>query len=255
MTHIVNILQGMQASGKSTWARKWVDAKPTERVIISSDSIRKMCGEFWIPEREPLVRNMKLALIRESMLQKFDIVIDDMNLTQSRVDEIVTVIRATNQELRLRYHDEDRYMVDFLQFYVPLKTAIWRDNMRGENGIGEKTLMDTYDRHKDLLKTFNIYRYNNAFFPLLVTFVGFEKGCPKIKIPEEYCLEFLKESDFIKFIDSSRMENIFKELGDNWQMKDSGNEILIHHAGGETWGVEKIMELWKETKYYLNHEM
>ena len=45
------ILQGIQGSGKSTFAKKWVEEDPIHRVRWNNDDCRRMCGPYWIPER------------------------------------------------------------------------------------------------------------------------------------------------------------------------------------------------------------
>ena len=45
------VLAGPPASGKSTYARKYVKENP-HSIIVSRDSIRQSFGEYWVPERE-----------------------------------------------------------------------------------------------------------------------------------------------------------------------------------------------------------
>ena len=50
----VTILQGIPASGKSTYAREQALANPKEVVIVNRDDIRDSLGKYWVPERENL---------------------------------------------------------------------------------------------------------------------------------------------------------------------------------------------------------
>lgn len=43
----VIILQGIPASGKSTWAREQALARPKEVVIVNRDAIRDSLGKYW----------------------------------------------------------------------------------------------------------------------------------------------------------------------------------------------------------------
>ena len=56
MKHEVIILQGIQGSGKTTWAKNWVKEDPEHRVRFNQDDIRNMFGVYWVPSREPLVK-------------------------------------------------------------------------------------------------------------------------------------------------------------------------------------------------------
>ncbi len=77
----VIILQGIQGSGKSTWALDYVTKEPTKRVRINRDSIRKMFGKYWVlRKRKNYVMKLKIKLLLMQWLEVFDIVIDDTNL-------------------------------------------------------------------------------------------------------------------------------------------------------------------------------
>lgn len=74
------LTRGIQGSGKSTWAKKWVEEDPTHRVRWNNDDYRKMLGPYWIPERENLVSAGKSDFLNKAMTLGYDIVIDNMNL-------------------------------------------------------------------------------------------------------------------------------------------------------------------------------
>ena len=74
------LTRGIQGSGKSTWAKKWVEEDPTHRVRWNNDDFRRMLGPYWIPEREYLVTESRSEFLSRAMLFGYDIVIDNMNL-------------------------------------------------------------------------------------------------------------------------------------------------------------------------------
>ena len=49
------LCRGIQGSGKTTWARKWVLEDPEHRVRFNNDDIRNMLGKYWVTSRETLV--------------------------------------------------------------------------------------------------------------------------------------------------------------------------------------------------------
>ena len=54
---------GLPASGKTTYARQWVQEDPKHRVRINRDDIRRMLGPYWIPTREDLVTDIEWSCI------------------------------------------------------------------------------------------------------------------------------------------------------------------------------------------------
>ena len=49
------LCRGIQGSGKTTWAGKWVLEDPEHRVRSNNDEVRNMLGKYWVPSREHLV--------------------------------------------------------------------------------------------------------------------------------------------------------------------------------------------------------
>ena len=50
------LCRGIQGSGKSTWARKWVLEDPEHRVRSNNDDIRNMLGKYWVTSGEEVIR-------------------------------------------------------------------------------------------------------------------------------------------------------------------------------------------------------
>ena len=53
------VLQGVPASGKSTFARSLV-LKDKSYVIVSRDAIREARGDYWIPEHEDYISKLMI---------------------------------------------------------------------------------------------------------------------------------------------------------------------------------------------------
>ena len=90
----VIVCQGIPASGKSTYANKWVLEDPVHRVRINMDSIRNMLGKYLVPEREPLVLDIQEQAIIEALEHDYDIIIDNTNLKKELVDNYSTYTLA-----------------------------------------------------------------------------------------------------------------------------------------------------------------
>ena len=69
------LCRGIQGSGKSTWARKWVLEDPEHRVRFNNDDIRNMLGKYWVTSRESLVRFLRDSFVHKAMDDGYDEVI------------------------------------------------------------------------------------------------------------------------------------------------------------------------------------
>lgn len=142
------ILRGLQGSGKSTWAKKWVNENPEHRLRFNRDDIRNMLGKYWVPSRESLIDSMYWNLLEQATSSGYDIVIDNMNLNEKYIDEVNTFIEETNLWLEQALADF-KYEVEIKDFFhVPLQTCIDRDAQR-ENPIGERVIKNTFNKYKD----------------------------------------------------------------------------------------------------------
>lgn len=142
------ILRGLQGSGKSTWAKKWVNENPEHRLRFNRDDIRNMLGKYWVPSRESLIDSMYWNLLEQATSSGYDIVIDNMNLNEKYIDEVNTFIEETNLWLEQALADF-KYGVEIKDFFhVPLQTCIDRDAQR-ENPIGERVIKNTFNKYKD----------------------------------------------------------------------------------------------------------
>lgn len=151
MKHEIIILQGIQASGKTTWAKNWVKESPEHRIRINQDDIRNMLGVYWVPNREPLVKVMCNSFINEAMNGGYDIVIDNMNLNPQTITQIKEIVNDYNKWISLSPVDM-HYEIKFQTFFdVTLEECIERDSKR-ENPIGEKIIKDTYNKYSYLFK-------------------------------------------------------------------------------------------------------
>lgn len=134
--HKVILTRGIQGSGKSTWAKKWVLEKPTSRVRINMDDIRSMLGKYWVPSRENLVKEIYKSSVKAAIKMGYDIVIDNMNLSKSSSDYIESIL-------------PDSYTLEYMDFLdTPLSECIRRDKAR-ENPVGEEVIRSTFMKYKD----------------------------------------------------------------------------------------------------------
>ena len=157
------LTRGIQGSGKSTWARKWVEEDPEHRIRINNDDIRNMLGIYWVTSREDLVTDIRKKAAQHAMYRNYDIVVDNMNLNPKEIkfwEDLVWVHNETvenNSELKDKY---DSYEIEFKDFFISLEECIRRDAMRS-NPIGEKVIRDTWKRYKHFIQTSEVEKYVN----------------------------------------------------------------------------------------------
>ena len=151
------LTRGIQGSGKSTWARQWVEEDPINRVRINNDDIRNMLGKYWVTEREPLVSEIKQSIVTNAMSRGYDIVVDNMNLNPKEVKFWQDIVKHNNEVNPISKY---LYEIEFKNFFISLEECIRRDAMR-PNPIGEKVIRDTWRRYKHFIQTTLVEEYVN----------------------------------------------------------------------------------------------
>lgn len=144
----VIICKGLPASGKSTFAREWVEEDKKNRVQVEKDQIRKMSELFeggkYNHRRgdESIVLKERDRQIHSALVKGKSVISSDTNLVQKRVAQITNIAKKYNAEVTVK---------SFLD--VPLKDLIERDKKR-EDPVGEQVIREMF--HK-LVKTMPTY--------------------------------------------------------------------------------------------------
>ena len=141
------LTQGIQGSGKTTWAKAWVAEDPKHRIRINNDDITSIWGQpFGTPGLYERLKYFRRLMICRAMNENLDIVIDNMNLSNSSLKEIKEMVNEYN-EYNLPDLNLDDYVIEYKDFTkVPLEVCIERDSKR-PNPIGEKIIRDTYNKY------------------------------------------------------------------------------------------------------------
>ena len=120
------VLQGVPASGKSTFARSLV-LKDKSYVIVSRDAIREARGNYWIPEHEDYISDIEEFEIRSAIKHNLNPIIDATNLNPK------TIAKWKNLAEELNVN------IEFKMFEIDFATALERDSKR-ERSVGKKVL-------------------------------------------------------------------------------------------------------------------
>lgn len=142
------ILRGLPASGKSTLARKIVDANPTHTARFNWDDIRNMMGPYWIPEREntKVLYALRDAFINNMMSNQWDIVIDNMNLNPKELEHYNKIVSEYNN------NHTDKYEIEVTTLFTPVEECVRRDALRS-NPIGESVIRSIWQKYRNFLCT------------------------------------------------------------------------------------------------------
>ena len=141
------LTQGIQGSGKTTWAKAWVAEDPEHRIRINNDDITSMWGQpFGTPGLYERLKYFRQLMICRAINENLDIVIDNMNLSNSSLKEIKEIVNEYNG-YNLPDLNLDDYVIEYKDFTkVPLEVCIERDSHR-ENPIGKDIIINTYNKY------------------------------------------------------------------------------------------------------------
>ena len=139
------IMRGLPGSGKSTWAKAWVNEDPINRVRLNWDDMRNMMGPYWVPERENtgVLKELREKFLKHMMERNWDIVCDNMNLNPKEIEFYENIVKEFNE-------DGHPYTIEFKDFFIPVEECIRRDAMRA-NPIGEKTIKSLFHKYMPLI--------------------------------------------------------------------------------------------------------
>lgn len=133
---------GLPASGKSTFAKKFVFDNP-DYVRISRDDIRRMRGKYWLPDQEDLITEIEQLSIEAAIKRGLNVIIDATNLNPVHRRNLVQDLGEMGCEITYRFFD------------VPLDELLERDRHRGGDMVGAEIIRKMYDKYKDDFLMFN----------------------------------------------------------------------------------------------------
>lgn len=149
------ICRGIQGSGKSTWAKQWCHEDPEHRVRFNNDDIRNMLGDYWVPNREKIVTELYNKFISSALVEGYNIVVDNMNLSTKTVSVLEKIVTSFNSQ-----QTSYCYKIEFKDFFIPVDECIRRDAMR-PNPIGETVIRQTWKRYKNFIIHEDIMKLKN----------------------------------------------------------------------------------------------
>lgn len=139
----VIILRGLPASGKSTKAKKLLDANPNSYKRINRDELRAMFDNSYFSKgNEKFVKRVRDLLILEALQSGKHVIVDDTNLSDRNVTRIQQLVHQFNKD------NGDSVQVEIQEMKTSLSECIKRDKQRDKR-VGEKVIRQMYRRHFD----------------------------------------------------------------------------------------------------------
>lgn len=142
------ILRGLPASGKTTWAKELVDAKPGKYKRISKDDMRAMFDNgHYTKGNEKFVLKARDALILLALQEGYCPLIDDTNLHPKHIETITELVKGLA-------------IIEIQDFTnVSLEECIERDKKR-PNYVGEQVIRRMYQDFLQPVPTPPVYNYD-----------------------------------------------------------------------------------------------
>jgi len=135
----VEILRGLPASGKSTFAKEQDKNSSGEWKRINRDDLRNMvdAGE-WSPQMEKVIVASRNALLEVYLRKGFNVIIDDTNLRDENWTEINDIVAKINLDVQ----------VVEKCFPIDVATAVERDSKRlVRASVGEKVITNMWKKN------------------------------------------------------------------------------------------------------------
>ncbi len=134
------LTRGLPASGKSTWAKKWLSESSLTRTRVNRDNLRyETYGSYWFgtgdkaSRMEDNITKIQHGKIREALKAGFSVVVDDTNLNLNSLQQLVDIAKEFKGKVQLRIED----------FPVEIDELIRRDANRinqGQRGVGSDVI-------------------------------------------------------------------------------------------------------------------
>ena len=155
----ITILQGIPASGKSTYAKKLVLDNPGMYKRINRDSLRAMLDcNYFSKGNEKFIKRMRDYLIKEALLEGKHVIVDDTNISETNANRI--------KEIAQEYTKETGHAVkvDIKRMEIDLEEAILRDSKR-EKPVGREVILKMHKQLHGAKKLINEIRTQDENLP------------------------------------------------------------------------------------------
>lgn len=131
MKNKIIFLKGLPASGKSTWAKEFVEKNPGW-LRLNKDDMRQMLHDNkWTKGNEKQVLMARDAIIRAALTMEYNVIVDDTNFAPQHFETINQIAENFDAEIEVKYFD------------TSLAECLARNQDR-PNRVSDKVIKDMY---------------------------------------------------------------------------------------------------------------
>jgi predicted kinase len=140
MKNKIIVLKGLPASGKSTWAKEFLDRnmfadKQTGWLRINKDDLRAMMhNSKWSKGNEKQILLVRDAAIRAALAGGYNVIVDDTNFAPQHVETITNIAKEFKAEVEVKFFD------------VSLADCLLRNQNR-PNRVADQVIKDMYYKY------------------------------------------------------------------------------------------------------------
>jgi len=206
------ICKGLQASGKSTWAKTMVDQGYKR---VSKDDLRAMVDNGkWSKKNEEAIKDVEAMIANQYLTDGFSVVVDDTNFAYE--DFWKEVAERKGAEFEVKFFD------------IPLGECIERDAKRGDKSVGAQVICSMYERYLHKEVSINPSLPKCYIFDIDGTLAKMNGRSPYdytkvntdiINLPVVFIYKMLKMDDNIKIFIFSGREDSCKTQTIDWLAK------------------------------------
>lgn len=154
----VEVLVGLPASGKSTYALQKVKDSRGSIKRINKDNLRAMIdNSVFSKKNEKNIEQTRDGILYNLLVNGYSVIIDDTNLAPKHIETIKEIVSSFNDEFEFVYGDDVEIIInkDFLN--VPLEECIQRDSKReGKAKVGKMVIFSMAKKFlPDILKAYH----------------------------------------------------------------------------------------------------
>ncbi len=130
------LLKGLPGSGKSTWARQYVNENQGKVKRINKDDLRGMLdNNYWESNNEKFIIHIRNVIIIEALKLGKDVIVDDTNLHPKHEKYLAKLANQHHATLEIKTF-----------FDISIEECIARDAKR-PLPVGEKSIREMYQRY------------------------------------------------------------------------------------------------------------
>lgn len=159
----VVITRGLQASGKSTWAKLLSQQSwdccgiKLHWIRICKDDLRTMMGEYWVESREEYLESCVKSMIYGALMEGYCVVFDGLGLKEKTIRMVHEVCMDAARDRWILNGIRCKVELFYKDFPASIEDCIQRDRIGAmactRRKIGKTAIEETAKTYEDVLKT------------------------------------------------------------------------------------------------------